>query len=148
MKSSTQTNDSTIEANESDYLYISASQITNAGKGLYTSIDIYKEETIAIFEGEILSEEEVQKRVDEDEDQYFIAMLDGRILDSKRVECFAKYANDAAALSSSAFKNNSKIIIDDDGNICLTATKKIKSGQEIFCSYGKRYWKKHGQHLN
>ena len=132
-----------IEAPESDYLYIQDSQIPNAGKGLFTAIDIYPNEIISLFKGEILTDEEAQKRVSEENDRYFINMLDGSILDSMNVDCFAKYANDAEAFSKSTFKNNSKITLDDDDNVCIVATKKIKSQQEIFCSYGARYWKKH-----
>lgn len=132
-----------IEAPESDYLYIQDSQITNAGKGLYTAIDIYPNEIISIFKGEILTDNEAQKRVSEGNDRYFINMLDGSILDSMHVDCFAKYANDAEAFSKLEFKNNSKITLDDDDNVCIVATKKIKSQQEIFCSYGVKYWKKH-----
>lgn len=132
-----------IEAPESDYLYIQDSQIPNAGKGLFTAIDIYPNEIISLFKGEILTNEEAQKRVSEGNDRYFINMLDGSLLDSMNVDCFAKYANDAKAFSKSAFKNNSKITLDDDDNVCIVATKKIKSQQEIFCSYGAKYWKKH-----
>ena len=132
-----------IEAPESDYLYIQDSQITNAGKGLFTAIDIYPNEIISIFKGEILTDSEAQKRVSEGNDRYFINMLDGSILDSMHVDCFAKYANDAEAFSKLEFKNNSKITLDDDDNVCIVATKKIKSQQEIFCSYGVKYWKKH-----
>ena len=132
-----------IEAPESDYLYIQDSQITNAGKGLFTAIDIYPNEIISIFKGEILTDKEAQKRVSEGNDRYFINMLDGSILDSMNVDCFAKYANDAEAFSKLEFKNNSKITLDDDDNVCIVATKKIKSQQEIFCSYGVKYWKKH-----
>ena len=132
-----------IEAPESDYLYIQDSQIPNAGKGLFTAIDIYPNEIISLFKGEILTDKEAQKRVSEGNDRYFINMLDGSILDSMNVDCFAKYANDAEAFSKSAFKNNSKITLDDDDNVCIVATKKIKSQQEIFCSYGVKYWKKH-----
>ena len=132
-----------IEAPESDYLYIQDSQIPNAGKGLFTAIDIYPNEIISLFKGEILTDEEAQKRVSEGNDRYFINMLDGSLLDSMNVDCFAKYANDAKAFSKSAFKNNSKITLDDDDNVCIVATKKIKSQQEIFCSYGAKYWKKH-----
>ena len=132
-----------IEAPESDYLYIQDSQIPNAGKGLFTAIDIYPNEIISLFKGEILTDEEAQKRVSEENDRYFINMLDGSILDSMNVDCFAKYANDAEAFSKSTFKNNSKITLDDDNNVCIVATKKIKSQQEIFCSYGVKYWKKH-----
>ena len=132
-----------IEAPESDYLYIQDSQITNAGKGLFTAIDIYPNEIISLFKGEILTDNEAQKRVSEGNDRYFINMLDGSILDSMHVDCFAKYANDAEAFSKLEFKNNSKITLDDDDNVCIVATKKIKSQQEIFCSYGAKYWKKH-----
>ena len=133
----------TIEAPESDYLYIQDSQIPNAGKGLFTVIDIYPNEIISLFKGEILTDEEAQKKVSEGKDRYFINMLDGSILDSMNVDCFAKYANDAEAFSKLEFKNNSKITLDDDDNVCIVATKKIKSQQEIFCSYGVKYWKKH-----
>ena len=132
-----------IEAPESDYLYIQDSQITNAGKGLFTAIDIYPNEIISLFKGEILTDNEAQKRVSEGNDRYFINMLDGSILDSMNVDCFAKYANDAEAFSKLEFKNNSKITLDDEDNVCIVATKKIKSQQEIFCSYGVKYWKKH-----
>ena len=57
-----------IEAPESDYLYIQDSQITNAGKGLFTAIDIYPNEIISIFKGEILTNHEAQKRVSEGND--------------------------------------------------------------------------------
>lgn len=132
-----------IEAPESDYLYIQDSLIPNAGKGLFTAIDIYPNEIISLFKGEILTNEEAQKRVSEGNDRYFINMLDDSILDSMNVDCFAKYANDAEAFSKLEFKNNSKITLDDDNNVCIIATKKIKSGEEIFCSYGVKYWKKH-----
>ena len=66
-----------IEAPESDYLYIQDSQIPNAGKGLFTVIDIYPNEIISLFKGEILIDEEAQKRVSEGNDRYFINMLDG-----------------------------------------------------------------------
>ncbi|TXI64278.1 MAG: SET domain-containing protein-lysine N-methyltransferase [Flavobacterium sp.] len=110
---------------------------------MFTAIDIYPNEIISLFKGEILSNKEAQKRVSEGNDRYFINMLDGSILDSMNVDCYAKYANDAEAFSKLAFKNNSKITLDDDDNVCIVATKKIKSQQEIFCSYGAKYWKKH-----
>lgn len=133
-----------IEAPESDYLYIEPSQIQNAGKGLFTAIEIYKYEVISIFKGEILTEIEAKNRVENGDDRYFINMIDGTIMDSMNVDCFAKYANDAEAFENSEFKNNSKITLDDNNNVCVIATKNIKSNNEIFCSYGKKYWRKHG----
>ena len=133
----------TIEALESDYLYIKPSQIENAGNGLYTAIDIYKNETISLFKGKIITNKEAEKRVKQHKDRYFINLLDGSIMDSMDVDCFAKYANDAQGLSNNSFKNNAEITLDDDENVCIKAIKAISSGQEIFCSYGKPYWKKH-----
>ena len=47
----------------------------------------------------------------------------------------------------SDYKNNAKITLDENENVCLIAIKKIKSGEEIFCDYGTNYWKKHCEML-
>ena len=101
--------DNHINASESDYLYIATSQLPNAGNGLFTAIDIYKDEIITLFKGEILSNKESEMRVKLNEDRYFINMLDGTIMDSMHTDCFAKYANDSEGISTTSFKNNSKI---------------------------------------
>lgn len=132
-----------IEALESDYLYVELSQIENAGKGLYTAIDIYKNETIALFRGEIITNKEAEKRVEQKADRYFINLLDGSIMDCMHTDCFAKYANDAEGIGNNSFKNNAEITLDDEDKVCIKATKTISAGEEIFCSYGKPYWKKH-----
>ena len=133
-----------IDANEEDYLYIQKSQIENSGNGLFTAIEIYKEEIISVFKGKILTNIEAEAIVKLNNDKYFINLLDGTILDSNTMNCFAKYANDSTGFIKSKYKNNSKISLDEADNVCLIATKKIKSNEEIFCSYGKKYWKKHG----
>ncbi|WP_458629224.1 SET domain-containing protein-lysine N-methyltransferase [Winogradskyella sp. PC D3.3] len=135
----------TIEAPESDYLFIQPSQIKHAGQGLFTAVDIYKDEIIALFKGEIIDNKEAAKRAAQHQDRYFINLLDGTIMDSMHTHCFAKYANDAEGLSQSNFKNNAAITLDDDHNVCLKAIKDIDYGEEVFCSYGKSYWKKHGK---
>ena len=62
----------------------------------------------------------------------------------KKTKCFAKYANDALGVSGSSHKNNAQIALDEENRVGLIATRNIKAYQEIFCSYGKRYWRKHG----
>lgn len=136
--------DNSIETQEANYLYIKPSQLPNAGKGLYTAIDIYKDEVISLFKGPILSNRQIANRVLKNNDAYFIQMLDGTIMDSMKTHCFAKYANDAVGYAKSEFSNNSKIVIDENGLVCIIATKRIKTNAEIFCGYGKAYWKKHG----
>ena len=109
LKESTINSPIKIEAPESEYLYIETSQLANAGKGLFTAIKIYKEDIISIFKGEILTETQAELRVKTNQDQYFINMIDGTIMDSMNVNCFAKYANDAEAFENPQFKNNAKI---------------------------------------
>jgi len=110
---------------------------------LFTAIDIYKDEIITLFKGEILDSNEAHKRAKQNNDRYFINLLNGTIMDSMHTDCFAKYANDTKGSINTKFKNNAEITLDDNQNVCIKATKKIKSGQEIFCGYGKAYWKKH-----
>lgn len=130
-----------IDAKESDYLYLKASGIANSGKGLFTSIRIYKNEVISLFKGEILSNKEAAFRANNKNDGYFINMLDGSIMDSMHVKCFAKYANDSEGFKRTIFQNNSKIAMDENNKVCLVATRDIKINEEIFCGYGKAYWK-------
>jgi uncharacterized protein len=130
-----------IDAKEHDYLYIKESQIPESGKGLFTAIPIYKDEVVSIFKGKILSDTEAQRRATNGDDAYFINMPDGTIMDSMTVKCFAKYANDASGLIQSSFKNNSRITLDENGKVCIVATKRISVGAEIFCGYGNGYWK-------
>jgi SET domain-containing protein len=134
-----------IELPESDYLYTDVSQIEHAGSGLYTAIKIFKGEIIALFKGTVLNEKQIEKRIALKQDQYFMNLPNGSILDAGKTKGFAKYANDAQAFENGKFRNNAIISIDDEENICLIAKRNIKEGEEIFCSYGKRYWKKHGK---
>ncbi|MBP9792937.1 MAG: SET domain-containing protein-lysine N-methyltransferase [Flavobacterium sp.] len=110
---------------------------------MFTAIKIYKDEIISVFKGEVLNQSEILKREAKKEDKYFMVLLNGSVLDCMHTDCFAKYANDASGFSKSAFKNNAKITLDDNDNVCLVATSTIKVGQEIFCSYGQKYWRKH-----
>lgn len=132
----------TIDAPESDYLYVEASNLPNAGKGLHTAITLYKDEIICLYGGEIIGNIEAEKRAKLGKNQYFISLLNGKILDSINSNCFARFANDATGFSVSKYKNNAKISLNEQNQVCLIACRKIKAGEEIFCSYGKRYWNK------
>ncbi len=134
----------TIDAPESDYLYTDVSQIPGAGFGLFTAIRIFKNEIIAVFEGERISIAEQKKRRAAKADAYFIDLPSGRVLDSMYSECFAKYANDACGITPSKFKNNATITLDANDQPCLLATRTIHVREEIFCDYGRNYWKQEG----
>jgi SET domain-containing protein len=129
-----------IEAKEHDYLYIETSQIPGSGNGLFTAIPIYQDEVISVFKGEVLSAREARSRALNNEDGCFVNLPDGTLLDSMQVNCFAKYANDANGFVRTVHKNNATITLDEDGAVCIVASRNIAAGKEIFCSYGKKYW--------
>lgn len=133
-----------IDADEADYLYVATSGLPGAGKGLFTAIALYRDEIIARYRGERLGAGEAERRAAKGEDRHFIMLPDGGVLDPARTEGMAKYANDARGPSEAAFRNNAAIALDDEGNVCLKALRGIRPGEEIFCAYGKRYWRKHG----
>jgi SET domain-containing protein len=132
-----------IAAPEADYLYVANSLLVNAGMGLFAAITIFKDEIICEYGGEIIGSAEAKKRVAAQSDQYFIMLPNGKILDSIDSNCFARYANDANGKEAGKVKNNAKIMLNEKGKVCLIASKKIKAGDEILCSYGKKYWLKH-----
>jgi len=131
-----------IDAPEADYLYVQASGIAGAGKGLFTAIPIHRGEVVAVFQGERLSAAEARRRAEGGEDGYFVTLLDGSTLDSMHTECFAKYANDVEGPGNSRLRNNAVITLDDEDRPCVMATRTIKAGTEVFVGYGKAYWEK------
>ncbi|MCG9879543.1 MAG: SET domain-containing protein [Bacteroidia bacterium] len=132
-----------LNSKEVDYLFVNESLLPNAGKGLFTCIDIYKDEIICYYKGEIIGSVEAKKRAKNNLDQYFINLPNGKILDSISSTCFARFANDARENKFGSARNNAKIMLDDKGKVCLIARKKIKANEEIYCSYGNKYWLKH-----
>ncbi len=127
---------------ESSYLVVKDSQIPRSGKGLFVSVNIAKGELICLYKGEVLSYEEAEQRAARNEDGYFINLGNGTILDSMPVECFAKYANDAHGPSKTTFKSNAEIRLNGSSDTAnLVALRDITAGEEIFCSYGRKYWK-------
>ena len=97
---------------------------------------------ITVFTGDVLNDSQAQEYSEKRNYRYFIMMPDRTTLDSMNSDCFAKYANDASVNSKINSKNNSKIAFNDKGQVDLIALRKIKSGEEILCRYGKVYWKK------
>lgn len=129
-----------IDLLEEEYLYVQPSQIKGAGSGLYTTIQIFKNEIIAIYKGEILTNKEANLRAANGNNLYFMNMPNGKIMDCMQSNNFAKFANDANGLTTLGFTNNAQITINEKTQICLVAKRKIKANEEIFCSYGKHYW--------
>lgn len=137
------TSDEAIDAPEWDYLYTSPSHIPGAGLGLFTAISIYAGEHIARYTGRVLTDAVSDQLIAEGKDDYFLLLPDGRILDAGGdTKCAAAYANDAAGPVRIGRRNNACFDAVTQTHIVLLATRNIKAGEEIFCTYGARYWKK------
>jgi SET domain-containing protein len=120
--------------NEHEELEIKKSTIPEAGKGLFTLVDIDAGDYISEFTGDVISEED-SRELEGERGHYLISMNDGSLLDVYDSDCPARFANDAKDE-----RNNSEIQEDDEGRCWLVATSNIHSGEEIFCSYGEDYW--------
>ena len=46
-----------------------------------------------------------------------------------------------AGFTKTKFKKNATISLDENDVVCIVSDRAIKMGEEIFCSYGKSYWK-------
>jgi uncharacterized protein len=122
-------------------LLVKKSTLPQAGKGLFTSKRILKDEKIVEYKGEIIDWKEYEKRVKEDRDGYLFYINRKRCIDAFNTpQHKARYANDAAGLSRvKGLKNNS--VYEVFGNKCfIVATRNIEAGEEIFVSYSKDYW--------
>jgi SET domain-containing protein len=122
------------------HLYISKSQLPQAGKGLFTKIDIPKGTRIVEYKGSIHTWKEVK-----DQDGYngYLMHINWKTVINagpyKKV--LARYANDARGLTKiKGLKNNAEYITE--GNRCFIEAKRaIGKKEEIFVHYGNEYWK-------
>lgn len=122
-------------------LLVKHSKLPGAGKGLFTTKPIRKNEKIVEYLGEIIDWKEYEKRVKEDKDGYLFYINKKRCIDAYNTPQYkARYANDAAGLYRvKGLKNNAVYEIFED-KCYIVATRDIKAGEEIFVSYSKDYW--------
>jgi hypothetical protein len=117
-------------------LYITDSNINDAGIGLFTFDFIKKGEIIDIFKGYYINNDFVDIF---ENSKYLIEINDTITLDCELQFSYAKFANDA--LNHKIYKNNSYIEQDENAIVYLVAERDIHNGEEIFCAYGDEYWK-------
>lgn len=124
---------------------IKKSGIPGAGKGLFTTFAIKKEQRIMEYTGEKLSWIEVKKRYpDLSLMDYIFHAGPNNWIDSHRTpESLARYANDAKGLTRTIrIRNNSEYRVRK-GIPYLFAVKNIPAGGEILVDYGDDYWIHH-----
>jgi uncharacterized protein len=124
-------------------LSIKKSQIPSAGKGLWAEKNFKRGEIIVKYEGEKISWKECLKRNQDQEgygDYYFFISKNNCIDAQYTTWAHGRYANDASGLSRiDGLRNNTRYEIIN-GEVVIRASRNIKSGEEIFVSYGRAYW--------
>lgn len=123
-------------------LIVKKSTIPNAGKGLFVTRDVKKNERIVEYLGEIIDWNECDVRANKDEGGYVFYISRKKCIDAYHTpEALARYANDANGLTKIPGVRNNCVYEIYKNRGWITATRNIKSGSELFVSYGAQYWR-------
>jgi SET domain-containing protein len=122
------------------YLQIKKSKLPQAGKGLFTKIDIPKGIRVVEYKGKLRRWKEV-KHLD-GYNGYLMYISRDAVIDAQpAINTFCRYANDANGFGKiPGLKNNCEYV--SEGTKCyIESLRPIKKGEEILVSYGKDFWK-------
>lgn len=122
-------------------LIVKKSRLPGAGKGLFTTKAIRKENKVIEYRGEIIGNKEYRRRAQKAQDHYLFYVSRKRCIDAMHTPQYkARYANDARGITRvKGLRNNSEYVIF--GNKCfIVAERDIKAGEEILVDYTKDYW--------
>ncbi len=120
-------------------LIIKRSLLPNAGKGLFTRVDIKKGDRIVEYAGRRKKWKDV-KHLD-GHNGYLMRLNRTTAIDAKPLRSGkGRYANDAMGLARvPGLRNNAEYLIYGN-RVFIEATRNIRKGEEIFVSYGKEFW--------
>lgn len=124
-------------------LKVRKSRIEGAGKGLFTTSRIRKNDTIVEYQGEKLTWKQCLKRYKNKEQElvYVFSITDDNCIDAHSApEALARFANDANGTEfGRKHENNAEYRIIKKKPY-IVATKEIGPGAEILVDYGDEYW--------
>lgn len=125
------------------HLVVKKSQIPNSGKGVFTKIDIEKDDIITEYTGEKVSHTIGTARMILKQSNSILYLNKKYFIDSTTdKECKTTFINDADGLTKTNYKNN-VFMVRTNGRIYVVAKRNIKKGEELFISYGEKYWDKY-----
>lgn len=122
-------------------LLVKKSRLPNAGRGLFTTKPIKKDQRVIEYRGEIIEWKDYSERVKQNKDGYLFFVRRNYCIDAFSTPQYkARYANDARGLVRVKGLNNN-CVYETEGDRCwIVATRDIKAGEEIFVDYTKEYW--------
>jgi hypothetical protein len=122
------------------HLYVKKSTLPNAGKGLFTKVDIPKGKRIVEYKGKISAWKDVKN--EDGKNGYIFYVKRYHVIDARPTpQHLARYANDAKGLSKIKGITNNCDYITDGLKAYIESKKNIPAGSEIFVDYGPDYWK-------
>ena len=120
-------------------LVVKKSGLPDAGKGLFTRINIAKGTRIVEYKGRIQRWQDVK---DQDGINGYLMYINRNVVINAlpAIDTLGRYANDAHGLvRKEGLRNNSEYV--SEGKRCfIEATRNIKAGEEILVNYGREYW--------
>lgn len=123
------------------YLYLDKSTLPNAGKGLFTKVNIRKGEKIVEYKGKIITWKQHEKLAEQDKGGYAFYVSKNYVIDAfDTPQYLARFANDARGLSRLEGVRNNAVYEEKKKIVHIVATRNIPAGSEIFVSYGDEYW--------
>ena len=120
-------------------LVVKKSTIPNAGKGLFTKVDVVRGTRIVEYVGKITTWADADYK--NGSNPYIFYVNKNHVIDgSTDKKSLGRYANDARGLTLiEGLRNNCKF--EKDGlRVYIVAMKKIAAGDELLVGYGRDYW--------
>lgn len=120
-------------------LHTKRSQISGAGKGLFTKQFIAKGTRIIEYRGKITTWKNII--AGKTFNGYVFYINRNYVIDAMTYKkALARYANDASGLNRVKGVVNNTQYVPEGKRVYIDAIKDIPAGSEIFVSYGKEYW--------
>ncbi len=121
------------------YLIVKKSGLPNAGKGLFTRIDIPKGTRLVEYKGRIQPWREVK---DQDGINGYLMFINRNVVINAlpALKTLGRYANDACGPTRVPLLRNNSEYISEGKRCYIQATRTIKAKEEILVSYGREYW--------
>eukprot|EP00466_Bigelowiella_natans_P011805 jgi/Bigna1/79440/fgenesh1_pg.62_\ len=133
--------DAIATAKEADNLYVKPSQIPNAGSGLYAKKNFVEGEVVCEYSGDVYNIFQFMSN----DSTYALELSPFVYVDARHhEEVLGRYINDHGDLA----KIN--VVWEKhpwQGKAFVVASRDIQSGEELYVSYGSRYWKLAGREL-
>jgi SET domain-containing protein len=120
------------------HLFVKASTIPGAGKGLFTRTEIAKGTRVVEYKGR----RTVWSEVKNDSENYYIYTINrNNVIDARRtLSALARYANDAKGLTRIKGLTNNCVYVNEGTRAFIETTKNVPAGTELLVDYTKEYW--------